>query len=309
MSLTVCCQWLESRQKRDGSIVYENSIKEKSLQLGAYKNGKYSDSLINSIYHNNLDEISNVIPKLVYNNIRSFRLSSGLLPLFEFCSDIAKNDDSLIVKLQQIGNKFKENNIRVSCHPGQFAVISSDSDDVIKNTIKELEYHAWIFDQMGFAETPHYAINIHGGKRGNWEKAINTISNMPNNVKNRLTLENDESCYSVRELLKVHEKTTIPIVWDSHHHTFNEDNMTLEEACAETFKTWTNAKPLQHLSNTEPQLINGSFTDRRKHSFYVHYVPNCQKTLINENMIDLDVEAKGKNLAVLKMRRDFDIND
>jgi len=37
MSLTVCCQWLEPRTKRDGSVVYENSIEEKLLQLGAYK--------------------------------------------------------------------------------------------------------------------------------------------------------------------------------------------------------------------------------------------------------------------------------
>jgi UV DNA damage repair endonuclease len=83
--------------------------------------------------------------------------------------------------------------------------------------------------------------------------------------------------------------------------------MDISTACIETMKTWGNIKPLQHLSNTEIGSENGSFTERRKHSFNIHYVPEKQKELILENKIDVDVEAKGKNLAVLKMRKDFGI--
>jgi UV DNA damage repair endonuclease len=54
-------------------------------------------------------------------------------------------------------------------------------------------------------------------------------------------------------------------------------------------------------------MENGSFPDRRKHSQYIHYVPDCQLELAKENLIDLDVEAKMKNLAIMKMRKDFNI--
>ena len=81
--------------------------------------------------------------------------------------------------------------------------------------------------------------------------------------------------------------------------------MDISTACFETMKTWGTIKPLQHLSNTEPGMENGSFTERRKHSYNIHYIPEKQKELILENIIDVDVEAKGKNLAVLKMRKDF----
>lgn len=307
MSLSVCCQWLQPRTKRDGSVVYENSIDEKLLQLGAYRKGKYSKEYISAVYHNNVEQIIQLIPKLIEFNIKSFRLSSGLLPLFEFCSDIATEDKSLINKFKQLGQLFKDNNIRVTTHPGQFAVISSDSDDVIANAIRELNYHSWIFDQMNFDRTPYYAINIHGGKKGNSQKAINTINSLPNSVRDRLTLENDEMSFNVKDLLKIHEFTGTPIVLDSHHHAFNTGDMSLEEANNEANKTWKNIKPLQHLSNTEIGLENSNFQNRRKHSYYIHSIPNVQKEAIINNTIDIDVEAKGKNLAVIKMIKDFNL--
>lgn len=238
MSLTVCCQWLEPRTKRDGSIVYENSIEEKLLQLGAFRKGKYTEEQIRQTYLNNVNELLKLVPKLNAANIKSFRMSSNVLPLFEFCEEIAKNSVELLSKFKLLGDMFKKSDIRVSCHPGQFAVISSDSDSVIANAIKELNYHAWMFDQMGFDSTPYYAINIHGGKRGNIERAIGTINCLPETTRKRLTLENDESSYSVPELIKIHEKTGTPIVWDSHHHTFNTGDMDISTACIETMKTW-----------------------------------------------------------------------
>lgn len=308
MSLSICCQWLEPRTKRDGSIVYENSINEKLLQLGAFRKGKYSEEYIKQVYHNNVEEIIKLVSKLNKFNIKSFRLSSGILPLYEFCSDLAVSDLELISKFKKLGQLFKQNSIRVTSHPGQFAVISSDSDTVIENAIKELNYHAWMFDQMGFEETPYYAINIHGGKKGNSQRAIDTINSLPKNVRARLTLENDETCFNVRDLLAIYDKTNTPIVWDSHHHTFNTGNMSLEEASLETSKTWHNVKPLQHLSNTEPGLENSNFQNRRKHSYYIHNIPSVQKESIINNSIDIDIEAKGKNLAVIKMIKEFNIN-
>lgn len=307
MSLSICCQWLEPRTKRDGSIVYENSINEKLLQLGAFRKGKYSEQYIKEVYHNNVDEIIKLVPKLNKFNIKSFRLSSGILPLYEFCSDLAVSDLELISKFKKLGQLFKQNSIRVTSHPGQFAVISSDSDTVIENAIKELNYHAWMFDQMGFEETPYYAINIHGGKKGNSQRAIDTINSLPKNVRARLTLENDETCFSARDLLSIYDKTSTPIVWDSHHHTFNTGSMSLEEASSETSKTWQNIKPLQHLSNTEPGLENSNFQNRRKHSYYIYNIPTVQKEGIVNNSVDIDIEAKGKNLAVIKMIKEFNL--
>jgi UV DNA damage repair endonuclease len=110
MSLSVCCQWLEPRTKRDGSVVYENSIDEKLLQLGAFQKGKYSEEHIKQTYINNINELIRLVPKLVSQNIKSFRMSSNVLPLFEFCEEIAKITE-ITNKLRILGKMFTYNNI------------------------------------------------------------------------------------------------------------------------------------------------------------------------------------------------------
>lgn len=307
MSLGLCCQWIEPRIKRDKSIVYENVIDERTLQLGRFNSGKYTKDFITEVYNNNIEAHLQLVPKLASNNICSFRISSSLLPLFEFNRHLLENDTNMLQKLKALGALFAQHSIRVTTHPGQFVILNSDRDDVIDNSVRELEYHAWIFDAMGLERSTYNAINIHGGKRGSMEKLITSINTrLSDSVKSRLTLENDERCFSVKQLLKVHKETDVPIVFDSHHHVFNEDGLDMKKAFDKTLKTWS-TKPLQHISNSEPGLKNPSFTQKRKHSFYIHTVPDCQLKAARKNSIDIEVEAKGKNIALLQMRADFDI--
>lgn len=307
MALAVCCQWLEGRTKRDGTTVYENSIDERTLQLGQFRDGKYDNQRIIGTYRHNIARHIELVPRLVANNIRSFRISSSIFPLFEFNRSLAVTDTALNQQLQVLGKLFNENGIRVTTHPGQFTVLSSDKDSVVQNSIRELECHAWMFDTMGFEHSPYYAINIHGGKSDRSDKLIEVINSLPDNIRKRLTLENDEKCYNVKQLMAIHEKTGVPIVFDTHHYNFNDDDYDFDRAFDATRSSWGAVKPLQHLSNTEPGSENASFNERRSHSNYIHNVPELQLQAARENVVDIDVEAKYKNLAVLKMRSDFAI--
>ena len=305
--LGLCCQWVEPKKKRDGTIYYENIIDEKSLQLGAYKNGKYSRERILATYRGNVKEILRVIPRLNECNIKSFRLSSSVFPLFEFCSDIAKNDEQITTDLALAGKRFRESGIRVTTHPGQFCVISSDSDKTVRNSINELAYHAWMFDAMGFTASPYYAINIHGGKAKRSERLIEVIKTLPENIRGRLTLENDEKCYNVRNLLTISEHTAVPVVFDSHHHAFDSSDLSVGDAYSASIATWGQIKPLQHISNTEIGMENAVYNKKRAHSQMIRYVPEVQLQGMRDDTIDVDVEAKLKNIALLKMRKDFEI--
>lgn len=306
--LGLCCQYLEPVQKKNGQVLYKNSIEEKTLQLGAYKSGKYSFERLVSTYHHNVDQHIKLVDKLVNDKIHVFRLSSNLFPLWEFNSHIIKNDESLLIKLKTLGRAFLNNNIRVTCHPGQFTVISSDNPNVIENSIRELEYHAFVFDQMGLPQNAYAAINIHGGKADRSETIINVYSGLPSNIRKRLTLENDEKCYNVSQLLEISARINVPITLDSHHYTFSEDDVDLATAISETKKTWRDIKPIQHVSNTEPGFENGSFNERRAHSQYIHNIPELQLNEIANDWIDVDVEAKAKNLAIYKLRKQLHIS-
>lgn len=307
MALGVCCQWLEPYTKRDGSVEYINSINERSLQLGRFKRGEYTREFIRDVYRNNVQEIIKLVPKLIANKIRSFRLSSNLFSLFEFNEELIHDDEVLVMLLGKLGKLFTEANIRVTTHPGQFTVLSSDNPTTVQNSIRELSNHAWVFDKMGLPHSGYAAINIHGGKSDRSNQLIAVIRDLPDNTRLRLTLENDESAYSLVDLLPVYEATGVPICWDSHHHIFNDGGLSLDDACGLSLYTWNkiNSKPLQHLSNTTPGLENGNFTDRRKHSDFIHYIPDCQRELLTNDTADIDIEAKMKNLAVTKISQIF----
>lgn len=306
--LGLCCQFIQPVKKRTGNIVYKNIIEEKTLQLGAFKAGKYPLTRIRSTYHHNVDQHIKLIPKLVSLNIRSFRLSSGLLPLWDQNNQMIKDDAILVDKLAKMGKLFIDNGIRVTTHPGQFTVISSDNANVVKNSIVELEYHAWVFDQMGLPTTAYAAINIHGGKAERSKSIVNVYRSLPDNVRCRLTLENDEKCYNVPQLLDVYDRCGVPIVFDSHHYNFNTGNMSFVQSFDDTLTTWGDIKPLQHISNTEPGYENAAFNQKRAHSQYIHHIPDIQLEAMRNDTIDVDVEAKHKNLALLDMRRKFNIS-
>jgi UV DNA damage endonuclease len=307
--LGVCCHWIEKRVKpRSGAEEIVNLMDEKTLQLGRYKDGKYTDELIGGIYRHNIQNLAAMLPIIRSNGIRLFRISSALFPLADQVDRSLWDNDEIRATLKRAGDFIKSAGMRVSTHPGQYTVLSSDSDRVVDNAVTELSMHAWFFDQMGLDESPFYAINIHGGKADRASQLIERIESLPSNIRSRLTLENDENCYSLADLLQVHERTGTSLVFDSHHHVFNEGGLSMSDAHNLACATWSRGiKPLQHISNTSPDVIDGSFTERRKHSDMIHYVPEPQLAALRDDTIDVDVEAKHKNLSVFQMSKDFQI--
>lgn len=140
-------------------------------------------------------------------------------------------------------------------------------------------------------------------------RLVDHIKSLPDSIRKRLTLENDECSYNVLDLLPVYLETNVPIVFDSHHHVFNNGDLSMEDAFSASSETWSKGiKPLQHLSNTEPHLVNGNFQDRRKHSDMIHYVPDIQLQGMRDDTVDVEVEAKMKNYSTFDLRKQFSIS-
>jgi len=309
MATGVCCHWLEERiTPKSNKKEYINIFDERTLQLGRYRQGKYTDPSIQALYVHNVTRLVEMLPIIHDTGIELFRISSAMFPLSDQVDSSLWKNSAVTSQLKKAGDFIKAKGMRVTTHPGQFCVLSSDSDDVVHKAFVELDVHAWMFDEMGLDASPKYAINIHGGKSNRASRLIDQIKSLPPNVRNRLTLENDECSYNVMDLLPVFAETKVPIVFDSHHHSFNNAELSLEDAIEITMQTWpAGVKPLQHLSNTEPHLVGGNFQDRRKHSDMIHYIPPPQLEVMRNETVDVEIEAKLKNLSVLQMRSKFDI--
>jgi UV DNA damage endonuclease len=204
MALGVCCHWLEEKvHARSGKREFVNIFDEKTLQLGRYRQGKYSSETIKALYVHNTARLVDMLPKIHKHGIKLFRISSALFPLADQVDSSLLNNVEVINNLKAAGDFVKSTGMRVTTHPGQFCVLSSDSDSVVEKAFVELGIHGWMFDMMGLEATPKYAINIHGGKSDRSSRLIEQIKSLPSNVRNRLTLENDECAYDVIDLLRV----------------------------------------------------------------------------------------------------------
>jgi UV DNA damage endonuclease len=298
MALGLCCQWLEPDKKGRP----KNVLISRNLQLGRFNKGEYSRERIKQTFIDNLQNLLDVFPKVIEAGIRSLRVSSSLFPLFDKVDKkLAENPETDLL-FAKIGLMALSNKVRITTHPGQFTVISSDSADVVDKSIRELEYHAWMFDKMGLPKTPYYSINIHGGKGNRREQLMAGISRLNGSARRRLTLENCEFAYSVKDLEPIARDMRIPICFDSHHHRFNTGGLSGKEAMAIAVDTWLpGIKPMTHLSNSKPEYAaNAPATKLRQHSDYLYEIPDYQLDANNRGLIDIEIEAKMKNLAILK---------
>ena len=308
MALGLVCHFVEEVIHRNGSVSLRNLFDAKSLQLGRLIRGEYSEARIRETYLHNAMMHLEILPQIVKLGIRHFRMSSDTIPLGDHVPREYWDNSELRSVYKRIGDFARQNNMRVTLHPGQFCVLNSIRSNVVVNTIEELSRHAWLFDACEFDESPYYAINIHAGAGDRLADLIANVKSLPGNVSSRLTFENCESVANVSELYEVWKQTGVPVVFDSHHHVFNTGDLTMDDAYDLARSTWSsNITPLQHLANTEPGFENGSFTQRRRHSNYISYIPECQRVGLECGLVDIEVEAKTKNLALSNMVRDLGV--
>jgi len=123
---------------------------------------------------------------------------------------------------------------------------------------------------------------------------------LPESVKSRLTVENDDkaSMYSVVDLYDgVYKVIGIPIVFDYHHHRFNDGGLSEQQALEVAISTWGNIVPVVHYSESRSKEQLDESIRPQAHSDYVYdYIDTYG------HRVDIMVEAKAKELAVIKYR-------
>ena len=236
------------------------------------------------------------------NNIKFFRLSSALVPWGDGLDlTTLKDYNEISTALRKAGDYAKANGIRITSHPGPFVVLTSPKENVVEAAIKDLELHGKIFDLLGLSQTPYNKINIHcNGVYGDKLSAMNRFCEnylrLSDSVKNRLTVENDDkaSMYNVKDLMYIHNRINIPIVFDYHHHLFNTGDLSEEEALKLAATTWGDITPVVHYSESKALHEENTKLKPQAHSDYIKSLPNTYGL-----DVDIMVEAKAKELAIL----------
>lgn len=267
----------------------------------------------------NLTATQNLIKRVgtLNEHLRMVRIGSDVIPMYTH--DLYRSfwqDSSRIgiieQKLYQIGQTAKSANIRLSFHPGQFVCISSDRDDVVTRSLEELEYHATLAKFMGFGKSKlDFKINVHvSGRRGigGFNDAWNRMSP---ELRNCLTLENDEYQQGLDDLLVLKDRAGI--VLDIHHHLIKTGEYinALDPRIQQVTESWQGTRPTFHYSQSKEELLEGhsglpsmnallqssTKSKLRAHSDFYNNTAINSWAMTHLAWGDMMAESKAKNLA------------
>jgi UV DNA damage endonuclease len=256
------------------------------------------------ICRHNAHALHNALRYCRDHGIKDFRINSQILPLkthphMGYAMEDLPFHDQIIQTFKDCGRFCRKHDLRTTFHPDQFILLSSPKSEVIQRSIADLIYQAevarWVNADV---------INIHGGgaygnKSATLRHLRKTIQHLPQAVRSRLTLENDDRVYTPEDLLPVCRDMGIPLVYDVHHHRCLPDGSSVEATTELALGTW-NREPLFHLSSPKNGWESGN---PGHHHDYINAddFPVCWKNLD----ITVEVEAKAKELAVLKLKQDL----
>lgn len=301
MEVGYCCICLginEGRLKKDSISVNRGMIKKTFDSKGL--------SYVSELVLLNLSDVLKILDYNIENDIKVYRMSSEMFPwLTHYSFSDLPNFNKIESLLVQIGNKIKSNNIRCSFHPGPFNVLGSENPSVVQKTISEVDKHSELLDLMQLDQSTYYPVNIHiNSTKPTRELAAQRFCDnfhlLSESSKKRLTVENDDSPnqYSVKLLYDlVYKQIGIPIVFDQHHYNYGDKDQTMKEALELAISTWK-TKALTHMSS--PKTIEDPKGLVTAHADYIY-----ERIETFGLDFDCEIEAKAKDLAVIKYRKDF----
>lgn len=264
---------------------------------------------------------------LAKNQIMMYRISSDIAPYVthpdmpQFHNQIKECAPAL----RDLGAKARAQNLRLSMHPSQFVVLNSPDPKLVDKSVADLLAGAEILDALEMG--PEAVLVIHvGGTYGDHqtgcERWVETWRRLPEPVRRRLVLENDDIRYSAADVLDIHEQTGVPLIFDYQHFWCNNpEGLELALTVPRFVRSWPNGVRCKiHYSSPNTNFREVQQRDRKTnklkktslppiwtgHADYVN--PFEFATFMRMAAgVDFDVmlEAKAKDVALIRLRRDL----
>jgi UV DNA damage endonuclease len=274
-----------------------------------------------------LDHLGRVLDYLEAAGIDMYRMSSNLAPYEthpdhpEFHGQVEACADALAA----VGARARRAGLRLSMHPGQYTVLNSEDARVRAQAIAEVSWQARLLDAMGLG--PEAVIVIHVGSaapdhRRAADRFLRAVAGLPPAVHARLVVENDDRLFGLGAVLRISRESGVPVVWDAHHHRCHDpDGIPEPEALDLALGTWRpGVRPKIHFSTPRTALDervrrSGRRVVRtpvapspRSHADLIDPFDfaRFRREVLRDRVVDVMLEAKGKDIALLTLRRQLD---
>jgi UV DNA damage endonuclease len=221
-----------------------------------------------------------------------------------------------------VGARARALDIRLSSHPGQYIVLNSETESVVEGAIRDLECQAAMMDAMGLG--PEAVVVLHvGGAQGDALGRFEAgFARLSERAQARLVIENDDRTFALNDVLELHRRTGLRVVWDIlHHHCNDPDGIPDREALELALATWpAGVTPKIHYSTPKTALEERKKKVGRKtvtewvlpqlraHADMIDPIAFAQflREVAGGLQFDVMLEAKGKDLALLRLREQLE---
>ena len=265
-----------------------------------FRLASYSEEMMQKKVRGNLGCLLDILQFNASHQVGFFRITSDLIPFASHPVCTFPWRDVFRKQLHALGKSIRDKNIRVSMHPDQFVLINSKDEGILKRSVYELEYHADVLDMLGTdtgAKIQIHVGGVYGEKARSMERFIERYESLPEKVRKRLVIENDERLYDIADCLEIHRKTGIPVIFDALHFSCNNRGEDMLAALEQVFRTWgkKDGLPIVDYSSQEKGKRKGSHAatiDMRAFRKFIDTTSNLD--------FDIMLEIKDKEKSALK---------
>ena len=258
-----------------------------------------------------LERLRAVFDYLETINVDMYRMTASLAPyathpdMPQFRGQV----EECVDELAELGGR----GIRLSTHPGQYVVLNSENERVQALAVAELELQAQMLDAMGLG--PEAVVVLHvggaaGGLDAGMDRFMAGFDQLSERARARLVVENDDRSYGLVDVIDLHRRTGVPVVWDIlHHHCHDPEGIPDREALELALATWPEGvTPKIHYSSPKTSVEEKDkrivLPQLRAHADLIdpigfeHFLRDTAAGL----EFDVMLEAKAKDLALLRLR-------
>jgi UV DNA damage endonuclease len=260
----------------------------------------YSEARLIATVAENLACLQQILAFNLRHELLFFRITSDLVPFAAHPVNQFDWQAHFQPQFLEIGQFIAGHGIRISMHPDQFTLINSLDTAVFARSVKELEYHADVLDLMRLDTTAKIQLHvggIYGDKGKSMQRFIERFETLDEGIRSRLVIENDDRLYTLRDCLRIHERTGIPVLLDVFHHEINSSGETIHESLKLVTRTWgtRDGVPMVDYSSQEP----GERTRKHAETIDLAYFQRFLEAT-REFEFDLMLELKDKEKSAVK---------
>ncbi len=254
----------------------------------------------------NLENLADTLRYNVRQGFGLFRIGTQFIPFGSHSANTLAWWEEFATELRRVGDEARAHGLRLSFHTTAFVVLNSLQETVVTAGLAEIEYQARVLAAMEL-DTSHRVV-VHAGitrptlaeARDRFCRALDRLSPA---ARRRVVVENDETNWSVAEVVELARAAGIPVVFDAFHHRVCGGawrDRPWEAILADVFATWPAeaGPPKVHFSSQDPAKrpgAHGEYVDAGELEEFLTAAARLQQPS------DVMFEAKAKDLAVLRL--------